>query len=43
MGELSCADVVVEGTEGGGVSEDVRWQNSDLGVLVGVRVKVRPT
>ena len=40
MSELACADAIIKGTEGGGVGEDVRWQNSDLGVPVGVRMKV---
>ena len=43
MGELFCTNAIVKGAEGGGMGEDMRWQNSDLGVPVRVRVKVRST
>ena len=40
VGELAHADAVIEGAEGSGVSKDMWWEDSDLGVVVRVRVEV---
>ena len=40
MGELARADAVIEDAEGSGVNKDMWWEDSDLGVVVGVRVEV---
>ena len=40
---MSCPNAVVEGTQSGSVGENMRWEDGDLGIMVGVGVEVGPS